>query len=92
MRMRYKPCAPYRGFTIDVQVTTDTVVSLGGTDRRYFVSWSILSSDDHSTPIASLPEQLDFLSPDAAFSYGERRAHAFIDGCLGRPCDEGEEM
>ncbi|AUT70218.1 hypothetical protein C2L64_09645 [Paraburkholderia hospita] len=90
--MRYKPCAPYRGFTIDIEVTADTVVSLEGYDRRYFVSWSILSSDGNSAPIASLPEKLDFFSPDAAFSYGESRAHAFIDGCLGRPCTEGEEI
>lgn len=80
--MSSQSCAAYRGYSIDVEVTANNVVSLSGRELRYSVSWSIISLHVLSTPIASLPERLEFLSPDDAFSYGERRAHTFIDGSL----------
>ncbi|PTB24225.1 hypothetical protein C9I56_35040 [Paraburkholderia caribensis] len=86
--MQTQSCTPYRGFSIDVRVTTNSVDSIYGTDLRYSVSWSILSSSPLATPVASLPEQLNFLSPAAAFSYGERRARTFIDGCITFQDDE----
>ena len=36
------PCRPYRGFSIDVRVTTNNIDSIYGRDLRYSVSWSIL--------------------------------------------------
>ncbi|WP_036001429.1 hypothetical protein [Paraburkholderia caribensis] len=75
-------CASYRGYSIDVEVHANNVVSLSGREFRYYVSWSIHASDPRAAPTASFPEQLDFLTPDEAFSYGERRAHTFIDGCM----------
>jgi hypothetical protein len=75
-------CVPYRGCTIDVEVQANNVVSLSGREFRYYVAWSIHPSDALAAPTASFPERLDFLTPDEAFSYGERRAHTFIDGCM----------
>jgi hypothetical protein len=83
--MQNQSCAPYRGFTIDVRIKANNVVSLNGKELRYSVSWSILSSDLPATAVTSLPQQLDFLSREEAFSYAERRAHTFIDGCLYAP-------
>lgn len=80
--MEIQSCAPYRGFSIDLTVTSSNVVSIDGKEYRYSVSWSVRSSDSGSTPIASLPAEVDFMTPDEAFSYGESRARVFIDGCL----------
>ncbi|WP_075583610.1 hypothetical protein [Caballeronia zhejiangensis] len=75
-------CVPYRGYTIDVRVVTSKSPSLDGQQVRYAVSWSILSSDPRATPVISLPEQLNFLTPEAGFKYAERQAKRFIDGCV----------
>jgi hypothetical protein len=80
--MQTQSCTPYRGFSIDVRVTTNNIDSIYGTDLRYSVSWSTFSSDPLATPVVSLPEQLNFLSRAAAFLYGERRARTFIDDCI----------
>ncbi|MBP0596308.1 hypothetical protein J8I87_43385 [Paraburkholderia sp. LEh10] len=80
--METQSCAPYRGFSIDLTVTSNNVISIDGKEYRYSVSWSVRSSGTHSTPIASLPAEVDFMTPDEAFSYGETRAQVFIDGCL----------
>ncbi|WP_248321993.1 hypothetical protein [Caballeronia sp. Sq4a] len=80
--MENQSCVPYRGYTIDVRVVTSKTPSLDGQQIRYAVSWSILSFDTGSAPIVSLPEQLNFLSPDAGFRYAERQAKRFIDGCV----------
>ncbi|TCG06914.1 hypothetical protein BZM27_23290 [Paraburkholderia steynii] len=79
--MNTQSCAPYRGFNIDIHVTANNIVSIDGRDVRYSVHWSIFSTEPVSS-IASLPEDRNFLSSDAAFSYGERRAHTFIDACV----------
>ncbi|MEP9323962.1 hypothetical protein PPMP20_12585 [Paraburkholderia phymatum] len=80
--MEMQSCAPYRGFSIDLTVTSTNVVSIDGKQSRYSVSWSVCSCAAHSASIASLPADIDFMSPDEAFSYGETRAHVFIDACL----------
>ncbi|MPW22998.1 hypothetical protein GCT13_41025 [Paraburkholderia sp. CNPSo 3157] len=80
--MNTQSCAPYRGFNVDVRVITSNTVSRNGQERRYSVSWSIASTETTASSIDSLPEQFAFLSWDSAFSYGERRAHVFIDGLI----------
>ena len=86
--MNTQSCAPYRGFNVDVHVITTNTVSLNGQERRYSVSWSIAWTEPTASSIDSLPEQLGFLSWDSAFSYGERRAHVFIDSLINTANDE----
>jgi hypothetical protein len=76
-----KSCQPYRGYAIDIQISPSRVLWFTGVQRRYSVSWSIYSASDAVAPVANVPERVNFLSDDSAFSYGENRAHAFID-CL----------
>jgi hypothetical protein len=71
--------APYRGFSIDVQVTTGKTLCLHNVGRRYKVSWTISSSSQPVQKVASFPEQLEFISEQDAFRYAEKRAHTFID-------------
>lgn len=71
--------APYRGFKIDVQVTTGKTLCLHNVGRRYRVSWAISSSSLPAQKVASFPEQLEFISEQDAFRYAEKRAHTFID-------------
>ncbi|WP_250501311.1 hypothetical protein [Caballeronia sp. GAWG1-5s-s] len=80
--MKNQSCLPYRGYTIDVRVVSSKAPSLDGQEVRYAVSWSILSFDSDAAPIVSLPEQLNFLTPDEGFRYAERQAKRFIDGCV----------
>jgi hypothetical protein len=75
-------CTPYRGYRIDVQVTLSQTIAFSGGQRRYTVFWSIFSYDEEAAPVASFPESIEFLAQDAAFRYGEKRAHAFIDCTL----------
>jgi hypothetical protein len=79
--MKSQTCAPYRGYTVDVKVSTLKSNSLGGLQLRFSVSWSIFSRTHSGSVIASLPRQLNFLTHDAAFAYAERQARRFIDGC-----------
>lgn len=74
--------APYRGFGIDVQVTTGKTLCLHNVGRRYKVSWTISSSNQPAQKVASFPEQLEFLSEQDAFRYAEKRAQTFIDCML----------
>ena len=74
--------APYRGFGIDVQVTTGKTLCLHNVGRRYKVSWTISSSNQPVQKVASFPEQLEFLSEQDAFRYAEKRAQTFIDCML----------
>ncbi|WP_460910924.1 hypothetical protein [Paraburkholderia jirisanensis] len=83
--MQNQSCAPYRGYIVDVKVSPSKSASLGGQQLRFAVSWLILSEDHSASLIASLPEQLNFLSHDAAFAYAERQAQRFIDGCYIDP-------
>ena len=76
---------PYRGFSIDVHVTSARSQALGGTHRRFRVSWTVFSLGDPHRKVASVPEQLEFLTEQEAFRYGEKRAHTFIDCMLSRP-------
>jgi hypothetical protein len=85
--MNTQSCTPYRGFNVDVNVITSNVISLDGQEVRYSVFWSITSTEPTATSIDSFPEQLGFLSWDSAFSYGERRAHAFIDSLISTAND-----
>ncbi|MGY6129142.1 hypothetical protein ACW9YV_27920 (plasmid) [Paraburkholderia strydomiana] len=87
MEVDNQSCLPYRGYTIDVRIAANRSPSLDGSQVRYAVSWSILSADPLATPVLSLPEQLNFLTPDAGFAYGERQAKRFIDGCVEYPVD-----
>lgn len=81
-------CVPYRGYTIDVRVASSKTPSIDGQQLRYAVSWCVASSAPDATPIVSLPEQLNFLSPDAGVRYAERQAKRFIDGCVNDEKDE----
>lgn len=83
--MSNHPCT--RGYSIDVEVEANNVVSLSGRELRYSVSWSIISSASGTTPTESFPERLEFLSREEAYLYGERRAHTFIDGCINHSDD-----
>ncbi|MDR5736171.1 hypothetical protein QCE47_28055 [Caballeronia sp. LZ025] len=80
--MENESCVPYRGYTIDVRVVSRHAPSINGQQLRYAVSWSILSCDADAARVVSLPEQLNFLTPDAGFRYAERQAKRFIDGCV----------
>lgn len=71
--------APYRGFKIDVQVTTGKTLCLHNVGRRYRVSWTISACSQPAQKVASFPEQLEFISEQDAFRYAEKRAHTFID-------------
>ncbi|HEY2021897.1 hypothetical protein [Paraburkholderia sp.] len=73
---------PYRDCRIDVHVTAAKSHALGGISRRYRVSWSVVLPEQQNREVASFPEQLDFLSEQQAFKYGEKRAHTFIDSVL----------
>jgi hypothetical protein len=85
--MSDQPCAAYRGYRIDVEVEANNVVSLSGRELRYSVAWSVISAAEGTTPTESFPERLEFLTREEAYSYGERRAHTFIDGCIN-PSDD----
>ena len=80
-RTMRQSCEPYRGYAIEIQITPNRVLSFAGIQRRYNVSWAIYSATDAVAPVANFPERVNFLSDEAAISYGESRAHAFID-CL----------
>jgi hypothetical protein len=80
---------PYRGCSIDVHVTSARSQALGGTHRRYRVSWTVSSAGDPDRRVASFPEQFEFLTAQEAFRYGEKRAHTFIDCMLSRPSPRG---
>jgi hypothetical protein len=84
--MKSPHCPPYRGYAIDVRVVA--FPSLDGRHRGYGVSWSVVSSEPSSTPILSLPEEVNFLSQSAAFGYGQRRAKLFIDSTIDRADDD----
>ncbi|SIT37971.1 conserved hypothetical protein [Paraburkholderia ribeironis] len=77
--------APYRDCHIEVRVTPAKTHSLGGTCRRYRVSWTVASLGNPRQEFASFPEQFDFLSEQDAFRYGENRAHTYIDSVLSVP-------
>lgn len=85
--MENQSCVPYRGYTIDVRVACSKTPSIDGQQLRYAVSWCVVFPAPDATPIVSLPEQLNFLSPDAGVRYAERQAKRFIDGCIN---DEDE--
>jgi hypothetical protein len=92
--MRCQSYAPYRGFQIDVFVTTGKTLCLHNAGCRYKVSWTINSSDQSAEKVASFPERLEFMSERDAFKYAEKRAHTFIDCMLSRrsdSCFPGEE-
>jgi hypothetical protein len=80
--MPCQSCAPYRGFKVDVQVTTGKTLRLHSAGRRYKVSWIIRSFDESAEKIAGFPERLEFISEQDAIRYAEGRAHTFIDGML----------
>ena len=86
--MERQSCMPYRGFTVDVRVVASKSPSLDGSQLRFSVGWSVLSSDPLATPVVSLPEELSFLSPEAGFAYAERQAKRFIDGCISDMRDD----
>ncbi|MFT4063855.1 hypothetical protein [Paraburkholderia sp.] len=73
---------PYRDCRIEVHVTSARSRALGGISRRYRVSWSVVLPAQENKEVASFPEQLDFLSEQQAFKYGEKRAHTFIDSVM----------
>jgi hypothetical protein len=73
---------PYRDCCIEVHVTPAKSHALGGISRRYRVSWSVVLPPQQNKEVASFPEQLDFLSEQQAFKYGEKRAHTFIDSVM----------
>jgi|GEM_PF-2491135 len=73
---------PYRDCCIEVHVTAAKSHALGGISRRYRVSWSVVLPAQQNREVASFPEQLDFLSEQQAFKYGEKRAHTFIDSVM----------
>ncbi|WP_229517542.1 hypothetical protein [Paraburkholderia terrae] len=73
-------CQRYRGYTIEVRVSTSPVISLSCMPRlHYNVFWSVGSVDDAATPVTSVPERIDFISCNGAYNYGEKRAREFID-------------
>ena len=72
-------CKPYRGYQIDVEVMTTLSLSFAGIQRRYAVLWVIRACDEQLAPVASFPENVDFITESAAAEYGLRRARAFID-------------
>ncbi|MEM5292223.1 hypothetical protein ACFQ3P_41970 [Paraburkholderia sabiae] len=76
-------CEPYRGYQIDVEVRITFSLSFTGVLRRFTVLWVIYACDDQIAPVASYPENVDFISESAAAEYGLRRARAFID-CMAR--------
>jgi hypothetical protein len=80
MTMRYQSGAPYRGFSVDIQVTACKSLCLHNAGRRFKVSWTIDSTVQSARKIASFPERLEFISEADAFRYAEGRAHTFIDG------------
>ena len=71
--------APYRGYGVEVCVTSCKSMSFHGVGRRYRVSWSIFPPDNLSPAAASFPERAEFLHEDEAFRYGENRAHTFVE-------------
>ena len=88
--MESQSCLPYRGFTIDVRVKRS--LTPAGLRGRYSVSWIVLGSAPLSTAVASLPENVTFLSTEAAFLYAERQAHRFIDRPSNDPADDTVAM
>ena len=76
--------APYRYHCIEVHVTPARAFAIGGTARRYRVSWTV-SSLEHPELVASFPEQFDFLSEQEASRYGENRAHTYVDSLVCVP-------
>ncbi|MFC0691612.1 hypothetical protein [Paraburkholderia humisilvae] len=64
-----------------MRITEIKAVTLNRVDRRYNVTW-FLHEEGHFVPanvIASFSEPLDFVSPEEALGFAERRAHTFAD-------------
>ncbi|MCP2091083.1 UNVERIFIED_ORG: hypothetical protein J2Y81_007170 [Paraburkholderia sediminicola] len=74
--------ASYRGYSINVQVTSARTLSFHGVGRRYMASWIVTGPGYPGKRIASVPERLEFMSEHEAFRYAENRAHTFIDCVL----------
>ncbi|AUT64874.1 hypothetical protein C2L65_35215 [Paraburkholderia terrae] len=72
----------YRGCSVEVHVTTAKARAIGGVYQRYRVSWTVSLPEFPYNRVASFPEQLDFVTKQEAFRYGQSRAHTFIDSVL----------
>jgi len=83
--MASRSCSPYRGCHIEVNVTPARSHAFGGAYRRYRVSWAVSPPGKQDAESACFPEQFDFLCEQEAFSYGEKRAHTYIDSILSTP-------
>lgn len=80
--MSCRSYGPYRGYTIEVQVSPVKSLTFHVIAPRYGVSWIISSHDPLNPLLASFPERVEFLSEAEAFRYGEKRAHTFIDSIV----------
>ena len=83
----HQSCEAYRGYAIELRVAVSRALSFSGIQRRYTVWWAVCARDGLLATVESLPERLDFVFPDRAFDYGEKRARAFIDCKLA--CEPG---
>ena len=74
-------CNSYRGHGIRVEISETRIVSFNGSERRYVVTWYICKEARYlpDNVFATYTEARNFVSPDEAKDYAERRAQTFID-------------
>jgi hypothetical protein len=72
-------CAPYRGYGIDIHVSPDTAGTLGSHVAGYVLRWRVSSPGAPNEELVSFAEQYVFISEFDALTFGEARAHTFID-------------
>ncbi|CAD6545642.1 hypothetical protein [Paraburkholderia metrosideri] len=78
-------CVPYRGHGIEVHVSPDPTGTLGANVVGFALRWTVSSPDAPHDELISFAEQCVFISEFDALTYGEARAHSFIDHMLSLP-------
>jgi hypothetical protein len=81
---------PYRGYRIEIDVTSETSSVLGGSAHWHQLRWRVLESTGPQEEVVSFAEQYSFISAADALAYGEARAQAFID-CMESQSSSGTD-
>jgi hypothetical protein len=74
-------CKPYRGHGIHIEIAETRFVSFNGSQRRYVVTWCICKESLYRPDdiVATYAEARNFVCPEEAIGYAERRAQTFVD-------------
>lgn len=83
--MAIQSCASYRGHGIQIHVSRDTTGTLGVNLAGFALRWTVSSLGAPHDELISFAEACVFISEFDAATYGEARAHSFIDHMLSLP-------